>query len=463
MSNPKLVRTQLKGKKVLVLGMARSGQAAARLILHLGGSVVLYDRKPLSDLNINQELLTHSMVKSSFGSTDLPDDVFDFAVFSPGIPYDSLLLNQVRQKNIPLIGELEFASLYIPCPYAAVSGTNGKTTTVSLLGYMLECEGFHTKVAGNVGYPLSDAVLDLSSAARLVVEVSSFQLESTDTFHPNCAAILNITPDHLDRHGSMDNYISLKKHLFDAMNEDDLVVLNADDRHCFSMVPALDTTIQLFSTNHPVHNGAYSQSGIIYLSQNGRHKKLVDRDVIFLPGDHNTENALAAILLAKCLGVSEQKIVKALKEFKGVEHRIELVSTPGSIRYYNDSKGTNPESTMKAVNAMVGPFVLIAGGYDKKTSFDELAALTVSLPNFIGLVVLGDTAHKIASSFENAGVRVIRFADNLESAIALAKEMCPHEGNILYSPACSSFDMFKDYEERGRIFKQLVCIQESHV
>ncbi|HHT14370.1 MAG TPA: UDP-N-acetylmuramoyl-L-alanine--D-glutamate ligase [Clostridiales bacterium] len=463
MSNPKLIRSQFHEKQALILGVARSGLAAAKLILYLGGTVVLYDRKSLEELQIDQELLTHPKVKSSFGKEELPDIAFDFAVYSPGIPQNSPLLEAVRKKAIPLVGELEFASMYIPCPFAAVSGTNGKTTTVSLLGQMFQDEGFHVEVAGNIGHPLSEAVMHLSSNDRLVVEVSSFQLESTNSFHPNCAALLNVTPDHIDRHETMENYVQLKKHLFHEMNEDDLVVLNAADKLCTAMLPDLQTSVQLFSTKHPTFDGAYYTNEVIFISRNGHAKKLINRREVFLPGDHNIENVLAAICLAKYLGCGDKAIVKALKEFKGVEHRIELVNTQGNIRYYNDSKGTNPESTMKAVSSMMGPFVLIAGGYDKQTPFEEMARITIARENFVGLVVLGDTAKQIATAFEQAGAHLILYADSLKEAINLATSICPEGGNVLYSPACSSFDMFSNYEERGRIFKHLVCSRDNHV
>lgn len=454
--NPRLANVPLQGKRVLILGLARSGQAAARLVEAAGGVPVLYDRKKetnFEDLSFLQGMTTY---EKHFGEPIEPLlSNCDFAVFSPGIPPTAPDMVAARAK-LPLVGEMEFAYAYVPCPLLAVTGTNGKTTTVSLLKDMLAKAGHVAYAAGNIGYPLSAAALHVGEDDRIVAEVSSFQLESTDLFRPHIAAVLNITPDHLDRHGSMEQYVALKRHIFSRMDAGNIAVLNADDAVVSGFAKDIQASVAWFSAAHEVDCGAYIRDGQIVIRWGGEEKVICDTAEIRLPGKHNLENALAASMMAYAAGVPAPVIRHSLRTFEGVEHRIEFVREIDGVRYINDSKGTNPDSTIKAVEAMNRPSVLLLGGYDKKVSFDQLAGVIKASPYIRMVVTLGQTGALIAEALKRAGYDPVERVETLEEAARLARANAVSGGAVLFSPACASFDQFKDYEQRGRIFKDIV-------
>ncbi len=454
--NPRLEKASLQGKRVLILGLARSGQAAARLVEAAGGVPVLYDRKSekeFEDLSFLEEMTGH---EQHFGEPLEPLlQTCDFAVFSPGIPPAEKDMASARAA-LKMVGEMEFAYSFIPCPIFAVTGTNGKTTTVSLLQDMLTKAGYLAFAAGNIGYPLSAAALHVGEEGRIVAEVSSFQLESTEEFKPHIAAVLNITPDHLDRHGSMEAYVGLKKRIFCRMGAEDVAVLNAEDPIAAGFAGDIAPRVAWFSAAKEVEQGAFLRDGQIVIRWGGEEKAVCAEKDVRLPGRHNLENALAAAVMAYAAGVPAPVIRHSLRTFEGVEHRIEFVRAVHGVRYINDSKGTNPDSTIKAVEAMDGPTLLLMGGYDKKVSFERLAAVIKGSPYIRMVITLGQTGFLIAEALKKAGVQEVRRVETLEEALCLARENAVPGETVLFSPACASFDQFKDYEQRGRIFKDIV-------
>lgn len=448
---------KVEKKRVLLVGMARSGIAAAELLLSHGAIPILYDAKKAE--SFGEEL---APLRGTACEFHLGEDPFllmenaDLVVISPGVPIDSPIAKAARENGIPLIGELELGYSLSQGELLAVSGTNGKTTTVTLLGKMFENAGRITHVAGNIGYPLSAAALNSKKGDVIVAEVSSFQLESIKTFHPCVAALLNITEDHLNRHGTMEQYIRMKQRIFENQTEDDIAVLNMEDPVLFKMADKIKARVAFFSRTREVENGACVENGKIIWRWDGIVKPICDADQILIPGPHNLENALAATAMASARGVPPAVIRHTLQSFTGVEHRIEKVRVLEGITYINDSKGTNVDSTIKAVQSMKAPTVLILGGYDKHTDFMPLCREMLASGMIRHTVVMGETARQITQTLEEAGYQNITQAFSLEDAVQKARSFAVSGGNVLLSPACASFDMFQDYEERGRIFKQIV-------
>ena len=335
-------------------------------------------------------------------------DCCDSVVISPGVPIDAPVVRAARQQGIPLIGELELAFSLLQGEVLAISGTNGKTTTTTLLGKMFENAGRITHVAGNIGYPLSAVALVSRKSDVVVVEVSSFQLESIKTFHPLVAALLNITEDHLNRHGTMEQYKRVKDRIFENQTAEDIAVLNLDDPELAKMADKVKARVALFSRTQNVENGACVENGKIIWKWDGVIKPICDADQILIPGPHNLENALAASAMAAARGVPAAVIRHTLQSFTGVEHRIEKVRVLEGITYINDSKGTNVDSTIKAVQSMKAPTVLILGGYDKHTDFMPLCREVVSSGMIRQAVVMGDTARQISLTLNKAGFPYVK-------------------------------------------------------
>lgn len=442
----------------MVVGAARSGLAASELLLACGAKVILNDSKSIHELNpLSEQLLSNNDCQLMLGQPAealLP--LADFLVISPGIPIAAPFVMKAFKSGMTVLGEMELAASLASQEMIAVSGTNGKTTTVSLLGEMFRQAGKSVQITGNIGFPLSSAVLNAKREDILVCEVSSFQLETVDTFHPKAAVMLNITPDHLDRHGSLQAYIDTKQRLFAKMTSGDVVVLNKDDNQVAAMAEKISVPVHWFSLKERVKPGTWLENGNLMCRQNDESIKIIQADELTIPGLHNVQNALAAAALAVAYGLPVPAISSALKRFKGVEHRIEYVKTVHGVRWINDSKGTNPDSTIKAIAAMDKPTVLLAGGYDKQVSFDSLAEVIMSCGQICAVILLGQTKTKIASSLRNIGYQQIHLVSSLEEGVQLARKIALPGQNVLFSPACSSFDMFTDYEQRGRSFKTLV-------
>lgn len=446
-----------EGKKVLVCGMARSGVSAAQCLYELGARVTISDSKAEEKLAEALQPLEGMDIRRCLGDQAQPADLesYDLAVTSPGIPMQAPILRAVQAAGVPLIGELELGAQVSRAPLYAVTGTNGKTTTTTLIGEIFRNLGKTTYVVGNIGYPFTACALRCGEEDVAVAEVSSFQLETISTFHPHIAVMCNITEDHLNRHGTMEEYIRVKERIFENMGQGDYAVLNLDDPIVRGMAERIPCTPAFFSRRQEVETGAYLEGEEVVFSLNGHKKRVLRADEIRIPGEHNLENALAATALAMLAGVPAPVVRHTLKTFPGVEHRIETVRTVEGVTYINDSKGTNVDASIRAVRAMKVPTVLLAGGYDKHTDFLPLAR-EILASKIHTVVVLGDTAEQIERALRAVGFESILHAKTFEEAVLLARS-CAKEGeNVLLSPACASFDMFRDYEERGRVFKEIV-------
>lgn len=451
------MQNEFTGKRVLVAGMARSGVAAAKLAVASGAQVTVTDRKSAEALGDALRELDALPIRRMLG-VDTEEALGDaqVLVLSPGIPSDTPFVVHAREKGMEVVGELEFAARVNQNLLLAVTGTNGKTTTVTLLGRIFENAGRRVHVAGNIGYPLSAAVMDSKKGDVMVAEVSSFQLETTERFHPRAAAVLNVTEDHLNRHGTMEKYTALKRHVFDAQHEGDVAVLNYDDPACRAMAAGLKGSVAFFSRLQTVDGGAFLRDGRVMIRWQGEEKAVCDAAEIYIPGPHNLENAMAAALMAYVCGVPAPVIRHTLRTFKGVEHRIEFVRELDGVRYVNDSKATNVDSTLKAMASMTAPTVLLLGGFDKHVSFAGLAAAVAENRWIDHCVILGQTGDQIEAALKAAGYDRITRAEDLAQAVHLARGLAKKGGTVLLSPACASFDMFTGFEQRGEVFKSIV-------
>lgn len=449
-----------EGKKVLVVGMARSGVAAAQLLVKHGALVTVNDSKNREQLGDVLSPLEQLPVRWALGCPAM--DVLagqDVLVISPGIPDSVPFVKKAKANGIYVIGEVELAYQLTPGQLVAVTGTNGKTTTVSLLGEIFANAGKTTHVVGNIGYPYSLAGLTSKRDDVIVCEISSFQMETADTFHPKVAALLNITEDHLNRHGDMATYTAMKMRIFQRQTAEDYAVFNDDDPALQPLIPQVKSHVLLFSRKHEVPEGAFARDGKVVLRLNNQEQVVCAADEIYIPGPHNLENALAAVCVAGAMGVSTEVLKHTLQTFKGVEHRIEFVRELEGIRYINDSKGTNVDSTIKAVQTMTRPTAIILGGYDKHCDFTPMVKEMLVSPVIREAVLIGVTADQIQATLLKEGFDANRIhrAATLEDAVQQCRALAEDGWNVLLSPACASFDMFSDYEARGRIFKEIVA------
>ncbi|MDD6282736.1 MAG: UDP-N-acetylmuramoyl-L-alanine--D-glutamate ligase [Oribacterium sp.] len=448
----------MEKQKVLVLGTGKSGIAAAKQILNLGGQVILYDSNPELDQvkllkNFNQK------DKVSIVTGELPPEQLigvDLAVISPGIPLDKPFVKQIDCAKIPIWGEIELAYQSSKGKLAAVTGTNGKTTTVSLIGEILKTQYNDVHVCGNIGNPFTADALDTDDSSVTVLEVSSFQLETIMDFHPHVSAITNITPDHLDRHKTMKNYIKVKESIAMNQTEDDYIVLNYEDPELkkFGRRKTLKPKVVWFSSRHVLKDGFYYKEPEIHYAHDGEDDVLLNVHDLILLGAHNYENVMTAMGVALHMGVPMDKIVSACKAFQPVEHRIEFVRERSGVRYYNDSKGTNPDAAIQALRAMPGPVILIGGGYDKHIAFDDWVKEFKGRVKY--LVLIGQTRNEIAECAKKYGFTNIMFAEDMDEAVKDCAAYAEAGDYVLLSPACASWGMFDNYEQRGRIFKDLV-------
>ena len=447
-----------KGKRVLIVGMARSGVAAAQLLAKQGAVVTVNDSKQEAELGEDLKALEGLNLERRFGQGAEPLlEGQDVLLISPGISINAGFVRKAKEMGLYVTGELETASQLSQGTLVAVTGTNGKTTTVTLLGEIFKNAGRKTHVVGNIGYPYSLAAMEAKREDVVVCEVSSFQMETADTFHPKVALITNLTEDHLNRHGTMEVYAEMKMRMFARQTAGDWAVFNADDPGLKGFSARVRSRVMTFSRIRETRQGAFVREGKIILRLDGKEKVVCDQDEIFIPGPHNLENALGAVCCAAALDVPIPVIRHTLRTFQGVEHRIERVRVLDGVTYYNDSKGTNVDSTLKAVDTMTAPTAIILGGYDKHTSFDPLSKRIMERPEIIReAVLIGDTAAQIEDSLRRAGYTHIHHAGSMGEAVAKCRALASEGWNVLLSPACASFDMFKDYEERGRIFKQIV-------
>ena len=446
-----------QGKRVLVVGMARSGIQAAQLLVREGATPILNDLKSRDAFGDALDCLNDLPVEWRLGEAPVPLlEQADALIISPGVPIDSPVVLEAQRRGLYVAGEMELAAQFAKGTLIGVTGTNGKTTTVTLLDTIFRTAGMRSWLSGNIGTPFSLTAMSSRPGDMLVTEVSSFQLESIDTFHPRAAAVLNITEDHLIRHYTMECYIAMKRRIFENQKSGDLAVLNRDDPICVGMAEGLKARVAWFSRKTEVNQGAFVRDGRLIVRLGEREWTLCDTEEIGIPGPHNLENAMAAVIIALDLGAPEDAVVRALKEFKGVEHRIEFVRELDEVRYINDSKGTNPDSTVKAVDTMQRPTVLILGGYDKHVSFVPMAEHIAASPQIAELIILGAVKDQLRRELAQAGTVVPHEADTFEEAVLLARRLAKPGWNVLLSPACASFDMFTCFEERGERFKAIV-------
>ncbi len=444
-----------KAKTILVLGGGVSGVAAAAFLRKKGASVTLADEKTKEQVSESARNLETQGVTLHLGGMPEVVDGYDYAVISPGIPLDVPIAQRLQAAGIPIIGELELAYRFSHNPYLAITGTNGKTTTTSLVGYILELAKIPCLVGGNIGTPLVEQVEALPEEGYIVAEVSSFQLETVRDFRPRAAAYLNLTPDHLNRHHTMENYGRIKARIFANQQPGDTAVLNADDAAVRRYAEGLQSEILWFSRRQPVAEGFFVRDGGIFLTDGKEEQKLIDIDEIFIKGGHNVENAMAAAALTYAVGVEPEVIRRALIQFRGVAHRQEYVREKDGVLYINDSKGTNPDSTLQALLAYDRPMVLILGGYDKKGDFDSLMPLIKEKVRHV--VLVGETAPQIQQMLERNQYTAYTMAGrDFAKAVTLASEFAESGDVVMLSPACASWDMFRRFEDRGNLFKELV-------
>lgn len=442
--------TDYAGKKVLIIGLARTGLSTACLLDRLGAETTVTDTKTESELGIYVEKLPEKTVKKlgGHGGVDVSD--YDLAVISPGVPWDSQLPVALRDAGVELISEIELASRLLSAPVIAVTGSNGKSTTTTLMGRMLEEAGLKVYTGGNIGAPLADAVGE--DYDWIVAEVSSFQLEGVKTFRPKIALILNITPDHIDRHKTMTAYAALKNRIYENQREGDTLIINAADPMLEDVAPPRGVKVLRFGFSHTERDGVYmdGQRAVAFL--NGETEKLFSAEDLAIQGRHNQENALAAALAAYMAGVTSDDIRKAILSFKGLPHRMERVAEIDGVFFVNDSKGTNPDATVMSLAGFEKNVILIAGGSSKGADFSSLAEAVWKSAK--GVVLIGGTAEAIEEALGVFQPKV--HASSMEEAVRMASAWAARGDTVLLSPACASFDMFENYEDRGEAFKRAV-------
>ena len=443
-------------QKVLVAGSGISGIAAAKLLLAKGGEVVLYDGNDKLDAekikkNFDEDAKV-SVVLGELKRTDLLG--VELSVISPGIPLDAPFVTVLDEAGVPIWSEIQLAYHCAKGKLAAITGTNGKTTTTALTGEIMRSFYDSVFVVGNIGEPYTAHALETEESSVTVAEVSSFQLETIMDFRPNVSAILNITPDHLDRHKTMECYTQVKESITKNQKDGDTCVLNYDDTVLREFGETLKINVVYFSSREKLKKGYYLEDGKIVYNDGSKVTEIVDISELKLLGRHNHENVMAAVAISMDMDVPLEKIQEVIRKFEAVEHRIEFVTERFGVKYYNDSKGTNPDAAMQAIKAMPGPTILIAGGYDKHSEFDEW------IESFDGkvryLVLIGQTRDKIAECAKRHGFTDIMYAEDLLEAVQVCASYANPGDNVLLSPACASWGQFKNFEERGTKFKEYV-------
>ncbi len=446
----------LAEKNVLVVGTGISGIAACELLLKKEIQVTLFDGNKDLDLEKvyekSEKLRNIPVILGEMSDEQL--ESFDIAVLSPGVPTDLPMVNKMREKNIAIWGEIELAYAFAKGRLAAITGTNGKTTTTALTGAIMENYYKDVKVVGNIGIPYTSVAADTTEETVTVAEISSFQLETIHAFRPEVSAILNITPDHLNRHHTMECYIRTKEDITRNQIPDDTCVLNYEDEVLRAFGESLSTKVVYFSSKRRLDNGFYLEDGNIYQAKDGKSSLVIHVNELNLLGNHNYENVMAACAITTAFGVPMEKIVEVLKTFTAVEHRIEYVCEKRGVKFYNDSKGTNPDAAIQGIRAMNRPTWLIGGGYDKQSEYDEwIEAFDGKVR---GLVLIGQTKEKIAECAKRHGFTDVVLCETFEEAIHYCYDHAVSGEAVLLSPACASWGMFPNYEERGRIFKDIV-------
>lgn len=450
----------VKNISAMVVGMGISGIACADVLLDEGAHVIMSDS---SDSSKFPEVMQHYQWAVQEGRIEFvlgesPEsylDCVELIVLSPGVPMNLPFIQQAIQQGIEVIGEIELGYRFSKAPIIAITGTNGKTTTTALTGEVFRSGGKNTYVLGNIGIPIIELARETTENDVIVAEVAGFQLESIRDFHSPCCAVLNISEDHLNRFGTMEKYIASKERILENQTSDDIAVLNADDPVVAAMKDKTKAQVVWFSLTKEIEHGASVKQNQIVFCQEGQQTTICDVHDLKIPGAHNIENALAAVCLGMAFQLSPQAIADTLRTFEGVEHRIEFVREVAGVRYINDSKGTNPDSTIKAVEAMERPTILLLGGSNKNS--DYCPVFEAFQGNIKAVVALGETRDQIVRDAKKTGYMFIHVCDtSLEDAVQMAANLADKGDNVLLSPACASYDMFQNFEERGHVFKEIV-------
>lgn len=443
---------QLEDTKIVVVGLGKSGFELLKFLDKNNVKVEAYDSKAGYDKNILAEFSPN--INFNLGKNPSGEEICDTVILSPGVPLNLKFLEKFKNRNIEIIGEIEFAYRYAKGNFISITGTNGKTTTTTLTGEIFKAAGLDTRVVGNIGNPIISEVSTSTEDTFFVAELSSFQLETIKDFKSLAGAVINVTPDHLDRHGNIDNYAAIKFNIFNNQESCDYAVLNVEDSKVKSLSSDLKSNIIFFSTNNKLECGIYLEDNIIKFNDGIKVTEIINRDEVYLKGKHNLENVMTAIGLSLSANIEITVISEVLKNFKGVEHRLEFVDKIDGVEYINDSKGTNPDSSIKALETYDKNVILIAGGYDKKSEFDDFIKL------FEGRVkkaiFMGVTKEKLAETCDKYGFKNYIFKDNMKDAVEFAKSIADSGDTVLLSPACASWGMYNNYEERGDDFKNIV-------
>ncbi|MCF6466507.1 UDP-N-acetylmuramoyl-L-alanine--D-glutamate ligase [Clostridium sp. Cult2] len=445
----------LKNKNVLILGLGISGVSTVKALNKLGAKVSISDLKDEKDLIDNLSQIEHLDIDLFLGTNDVPLKGIDLIVKSPGIPANLDIIKEADKKDIEVITDLELAYRISPdSNFITITGTNGKTTTTTLVGEYFKKAGFSTHVSGNIGVGILWDIVNSSKEDIFVIEASSFQLANTIKFNPKISLILNITPDHLNWHGTLDNYIEAKKKIFANQSKNEYTVLNYDDKLLKSMEKEIKSNIIWFSVESKLSKGIYIEDGYVVIDDGNEIEKVIRVNEIKMLGKHNLENVLASVVIGWIMGLDIRLMNEILKTFPGVEHRIEYVDTINGIKFYNDSKGTNPEASIKAVEAVESPIILIAGGHDKGSEYDDFI---LSFKDKVkSIVLLGETKEKIMNTAIKYGFNNIYIVNSMKDAVIKSYELAESGDNILLSPACASWDMYSSFEVRGNDFKNCV-------
>ena len=447
----------LRGKKALVVGLGKSGKAAATELHALGAEVILQDKNDRSVLDEKfLSLIENEGISGYFGSEPEDMGAFDLLVLSPGVPVDQPFIMQAKEAGAEIIGELELAYRLSDGKFIAITGTNGKTTTTTLVGEIFKTAGKNVKVVGNIGVAAATEAREAGPDEWLVTECSSFQLETVSEFRPLVSAILNLTPDHLNRHKTMEAYAAAKANIYRNQTADDCLVINKDDPACFELAKDCKARIIPFSRKEILEEGAYCDGAGLYLNDGENCMLICHRDELKIIGDHNVENVLAAAAIAYYAGIPVQAISETVRAFNGVEHRIEYCGMVDGVKYYNDSKGTNVDAAVIALKALEKDIILIAGGDGKAQDFTELGEQL--LGRVKTLILFGRDAEQIGNAALAAGFEQIVYVKDMNDCVRKAAEVAVPGDSVLLSPACASWDMYDNYEQRGRHFK--TCVAE---
>jgi len=444
----------MKNKKILVVGLGVSGVACVKGLNELGAEILVYDGSTKEKLTETLKELEGVKAEYYLSNDDFNLNDIDLAIKSPGIKYETPIIQKLISKNIKVISDIEAAYMITKATIVSISGTNGKTTTTTLVGEIVKASGKKYKVTGNIGYGMFYDSLNAEEGEILVAETSSFQLAGTYDYKPHISVLTNITPDHLDYHHTIENYIKAKFNNVINQDENDYAILNYEDEIIRDYSKNLKSKITFFSAERVLDEGIFVENGKMIFKDKDETTFIVSVDDIFIPGKHNVENALAAAGVCFALNIKPEIIANVLKEFKGVEHRLEFSGEFNGVKFYNDSKGTNPDASIKAVQGIEEPIILIAGGYDKKSKYDEFIA---SFENKVkSLVLLGQTADEIEKCARESGFDNIYRVQNMDEAVKKCFELSNEGDNVVLSPACASWGMYPNYEVRGRDFKERV-------